>query len=146
MKEQVKTIKKSKTISIVVGVISAMFSYYFVQKIFFKKDVASEIKIAAIELNKQTPILIDEFSRLDSASTKGNTNFMYHYSLIGIEKEEVNIDTINKYIRPGIIENVKNSPELKFYRDHNITMDYKYYDENGAFVMEISVTPELYKK
>ena len=97
MKEQVKTIKNSKTIGIVVGVISAVFSYYAVQKIFFKKDVASEIQTAALELNKQTPILIDEFSRLDSASTKGKTNFMYYYSLIGIEKAEVNIDTINKY-------------------------------------------------
>jgi len=146
MKEQGKTIKNSKTVGVIVGLIAAAFSYYFVQKVVFKKDIASEIKTAAIEVNKQTPILIDEFSRLDSASTKGKTNFIYHYSLIGIEKSEVNIDTINKYIRPNIIDNVKNSPELKFYRDHNITMDYKYYDKNGAFVMTISVTPELYKK
>ncbi|WP_147678337.1 hypothetical protein [Algibacter pacificus] len=146
MKEQVKTSKNSKTIGIIVGIISAVFSYYFVKKVLLKTDIETELKSAAIELNKQTPLFIDEFSRLDSASTKGKTNFIYHYALIGIEKSEVNIDTVNKYIRPGIIENVTNSPELKFYRDHNITMDYRYYDENGDFVMEISVTPEHYRK
>ena len=56
----------------------------------------------------------------------------------------VNLDTVNKYIRPNIIENVKNSPDLKFYRDNNITLDYKYYDKNGKFALEISVTPEIY--
>jgi hypothetical protein len=106
----------------------------------------TELKNAALELNKQTPMQIDEYSRLDSASTKGKTNFIYHYTLFDLEKSEVNLDTVNKYIRPSIIENVKNSPELKFYRDNEITMDYKYYDRNGVFVTEINVTPELYKK
>ncbi|WP_187294261.1 hypothetical protein [Olleya sp. ITB9] len=56
------------------------------------------------------------------------------------------MDTVNKYIRPNIIENVKNSPDLKTYRDNNISLDYRYYDKNGVFTMEISVTPELYNK
>lgn len=103
------------------------------------------MKKAALELNKQAPMKIDQFSRLDSASTIGKTNFIYYYTLTEIEKSEVNLDTVNKYIRPNIIENVKNSPELKVYRDNNITMDYKYYDKNGKFATEISVTPELYK-
>ena len=88
---------------------------------------------------------IDDYIRLDSASTRGKTNFIYHYTLIDIEKSEVNLDTVNKYIRPDIINNVKNSPELKIYRDNKITMDYKYYDRNGDFALEISVTPEIYE-
>ncbi len=137
--------KKGKTIGIVVGMLAFVLSYLGVQQL-FKKDLETELKNAALELNKQTPMQIDEYSRLDSASTKGKTNFIYHYTLFDLEKSEVNLDTVNKYIRPSIIENVKNSPELKFYRDNEITMDYKYYDRNGVFVTEINVTPELYKK
>ena len=145
MKEQNQTTKKGKTVGIIVGIIASVFAYYTAQKLFFKKDLESELKSTALELNKQTPMQIDQFTRLDSASTKGKTNFIYYYTLIDIEKAEVNLDTVNKYIRPNIIENVKNSPELKTFRDNNIIMDYKYYDKNGDFATEISVTPELYK-
>ncbi|BFP42241.1 hypothetical protein FGF1_30860 [Flavobacteriaceae bacterium GF1] len=136
--------KKGKAIGAIVGTIAFALSYFGVQQL-FKKDLESELKNAALELNKQAPIQIDQFSRLDSASTKGKTNFIYHYTLFDLEKFEVNLDTVNKYIRPNLIENIKNSPELKVYRDNNITMDYEYYDKNGAFVTKISVTPELYK-
>lgn len=136
--------KKGKTIGVIVGMIFFALAYYGAQQL-FKKDLESELKKAALELNKQAPMKIDQFSRLDSASTIGKTNFIYYYTLTEIEKSEVNLDTVNKYIRPNIIENVKNSPELKVYRDNNITMDYKYYDKNGKFATEISVTPELYK-
>ena len=136
--------KKGKTIRMVVGIIAFSLSYYGVQQL-FKKDLESELKNASRELNRQTPIQIDEYSRLDSASTKGKTNFIYHYTLFDLEKSEVNLDTVNKYIKPNLIENIKNTPELKVYRDNNITMDYKYYDKNGVFVTKISVTPELYK-
>lgn len=136
--------KKRKITGTIVGMIVFALTYYGVQQL-FKKDLESELKSATLELNKQTPIKIDQYSRLDSASTIGKTNFIYYYTLIDIEKAEVNLDTVNKYIRPNIIQNVKSSPELKIFRDNNITMDYKYYDKNGEFAIEISVTPQLYK-
>ncbi|AUC75440.1 hypothetical protein [Olleya sp. Bg11-27] len=136
---------KSNIIGITVGVIVFIISFYAVKQL-FTKDIATELKNVAIEMNKQTPIAIDQYTRLDSASSKGKINFIYHYTLLDMTKSEVNIDTANKYIRPNIIQSVKNSPELKTYRDNNITLDYKYYDKTGAFTMEISVTPELYNK
>lgn len=137
--------KKGKVIGTIVGMITFALSYYGVQQL-FKKDLVTELKEAAAELNEQSPIQIDQFTRLDSASTIGNTNLIYYYTLVEIEKSEVNLDTVNKYIRPGIIENVKNNPDLKMYRDNDITMDYKYFDKKGEFTLEISVTPELYQK
>lgn len=139
--------KESKTgtiVGIVVGAIFFALSFYAAQQL-FKPDLEAELKEIAMELNKQTPMQIDPYVRLDSAASKGKTNFTYYYTLIDMDKTEVNLDTVNKYIRPEIIENVKNSPELKVYRDNSITMDYKYYDRNREFVTEVSVTPELYK-
>lgn len=109
MKNNNQTTKKGRTIQIIVAIIAAVFTYYITQKLFIKKDLASELKTIALEMNKKTPIQIDQFSRLDSASSKGKTNFIYHYTLIDIEKSEVNVDTVNKYIRTNIIEKVKNS-------------------------------------
>ncbi|MBO3099960.1 hypothetical protein [Gelidibacter pelagius] len=142
--EQNKPTKKVKTIGIIVGAIAFAISYYGVQQ-FFKSDLELNLKKVATEFNKKGPQQIDQYTRLDSVSSIGKTNFIYHYTLIDIEKSEVNLDTANKYVRPSIIENIKTSPELKIYRDNNITMDYKYYDKNGDFVIDISVTPEIYK-
>ncbi|CAM1334652.1 hypothetical protein [Tenacibaculum aestuariivivum] len=143
MNKQEET-KKRKTIKIIIGVIFFALAYYGTQKL-FKKNLELDLKSVALELNKQTPMKIDQFSILDSASAIGKTNLIYYYTLSEVKKTEVNIDTVNKYIRPNIIENVKNSTDLKIYRDNNITLDYKYYDKNGEFITEISVTPKLYK-
>lgn len=137
--------KKGTVVGSIVGLVFFALSFYGVQQ-FFKPDMAEELKEVAIELNKQTPMQIDEFVRLDSASSKGKNNFIYHYTLVAAEKQEVDLDTVNKYIRPGIIENVKTHPDLKIFRDNQITMDYRYYDRKGDFVTEISVTPDLYKQ
>jgi len=141
---QDKKSTRGNTIGLIVGIIVFAISFYGIQQ-FFKEDLETELKKAATELNKETPLNIDQYTRLDSASTKGKTNLIYYYTLFEMEKSEVNLDTVNKYIRPGIIENVKNSPDLKTFRDNNITMDYKYYDKNGDFTTEISVTPDLYQ-
>ncbi|TXE10743.1 hypothetical protein ES711_02215 [Gelidibacter salicanalis] len=142
--EPEKQKSKGKVVGIVVGLIAFAISYYAVQQ-FFKPDLEAELKEAAVQLNKQAPLQVDQFVRLDSAASKGTTNFMYYYTLIDIDKSEVNVDTINKYIKPDLIENIKTHPDLKIYRDHNITMEYKYYDKNGEFATAISVTPDLYK-
>ena len=135
---------KRKTLGMITGVVFFAIAYYGTKQ-FFKKDFESVLKNAALELNKQTPMQIDQYSRLDSASTIGKTNFVYHYTLNDIVKSEVNIDTVDKYIRPNIIENVKSNPDLKVFRDNNVTLDYKYYDKNGEFALDVSVTPELYR-
>jgi len=142
--------KKEKTAKgwakeIIIAIVVFALSYYGVKHL-FNNDMEAELKTAAIELNKQTPMQIDQHSRLDSVSSIGKTNFIYYYTFIKIEKAEVNLDTVYKYIRPNIIENVKKSPDLKVLRDNDVIIDYKYYDKNGENVMEISVTPELYNK
>ena len=136
--------KKSKLISIVVGLVAFALAYYGIMGL-SKNDFEDEMKNAAIELNKKLPLKVDEFSRLDSAATKSKSNFTYYYTLINIEKSEVYPDSVYKYMKPGIIENIKTSPDLKMYRDNDITMNYLYYDRNGEFAVEISVPPQLYK-
>lgn len=137
--------KKATMVGLGVGAVFFMLFFYGAQQL-FKPDMEAELKEVALDLNKQTPMLIDEYVRLDSAGSKGKTNIIYYYTLFDMEKSEVDLDTMNKYIRPGIIENVKTHPDLKVFRDNKITMDYNYYDRNGDFVTEISVTPELYNK
>ncbi|GAB2766053.1 hypothetical protein [Salinimicrobium soli] len=136
--------KKGNILGFAVGAIAFALTFYGVQQ-FFKPDLEKELKEVAVEINKQSPMQVDASTRLDSASSVGKTNVVYYYTLVEMERSEVNLDTVNKYVRPGIIENVKTHPDLKYFRDNNITLDYNYYDKNGEFITEISVTPDLYK-
>jgi len=143
-----KTVEKSKTQKILrtgAFIITFALSYFGVQYFFFNPGTIEEqMKDAAVEINKISPKMMDEYSRLDSATTIADKTFKYHYTLINMTKEEVHIDVLTKFIRPEIIENARNSPELKIFRDNKITVSYNYYDKNGEFITNIDVTPELY--
>jgi len=129
MKHKEEKSKKSKMLGIAIGIVAFALSYYGVQQL-MKPNIEAELKNAAVELNKRTPMQIDQYTRLDSAASNGKKTFIYYYTLVEIEKSEVNLDTVNKYIRPD---------------DNKITLDYMYYDKNGNFVMEIEVNPDMYK-
>ncbi len=143
-----KTVGKSKTQKILrIGafIITFALSYFAVQYFFFNPGTIEEqLKDAAVEINKISPKMMDEYSRLDSATTIADKTFKYHYTLINMTKEEVHIDILTRFIRPEIIENARNSPELKIFRENKITLSYNYYDKNGEFITNIDVTPELY--
>ena len=117
-----------------------------ITQIFFNPSIDKILLRAAEEANASFPMQVDQYLRVDSASVSDRKTFQYHYTLIDMEKSEVNIDTVNKYIRPEVINNVKTNPDLKFFRKKKVTMDYRYYDKNGEPVYTITVTPDMYNK
>ena len=139
--------KKSKRLAAIAGVTASVIASFVVQQIFFKTPSVDELLAkTAIELNKTCPVAVDEYSRLDSAVALPERSFQYYYTLINLSKSEVNIDTVKKYVEPTIIDNIRKSPELKYFRDNNTTMIYTYYDNKGEFVHQLSVTPDMYKE
>jgi hypothetical protein len=137
--------KKGKIIGAIVGIVIFGLTYFAVQQIFFKPASFNNAMMeAASELNKSCPIMVDQDTRLDNAIALPDNVFQYNYTLVNLNKSEVNIDTVKKYVEPGLINNVKTNPDLKMYRDNKITMAYNYRDKNGVFVLKISVTPDKY--
>ncbi len=136
--------KKVKTlVSVIVG-IAVMFG---VQHFFFKPPSFDKVMMeAASELNKTCPIMVDQYTRLDNAVALPDNSFQYNYTLVDIAQSEVNLDTVRKYIEPGIINNVKTNPDLKIYRDNKTTFIYYYKDKDGVFVFKLNVTPEMYEQ
>ncbi|MFH6998822.1 zinc-ribbon domain-containing protein [Flavobacterium sp. FlaQc-57] len=101
---------------------------------------------AANEINKNCPMNVDQNTTLKNAVALPDKTFQYNYVLVGITKANVKIDTVRKYIFPRILEEVKNNPQLKSFRDNKITIKYNYTDANGQFVTEYVVKPEMYEK
>ena len=138
--------KKNQLLGSVVGIVITGLTYFAVQQIFFKAPSFDKMMMMeASEFNKTCPIMIDQLTRLDNAIAMPNKTFQYNYTLIGIDKSQVIIDTLKKYLEPGILNNVKTNPDLEKQREHNTTMVYYYKDEHGEFVHKYIVTPDMYE-
>lgn len=137
--------KMKMTIGSIAGMLAFGLMYFMVQQLFFKPVSFDKAMMeTASEINKACPVMIDQETRLDNAIALPGNVFQYNYTLVNMEKSEVNLDTVKKYVEPGLIDNVKTNPDLKIFRDNKVTMAYDYKDRNGEFVLRISVTPDLY--
>jgi hypothetical protein len=99
---------------------------------------------AASELNKTCPIMIDKETRLDNALALPGNVFQYNYTLVNAIKDSIDIASFEEYMKPLITNMVKTNPDLKLYRDNEVTMTYYYKDMNGVFIAKISITKDLY--
>ncbi|WP_268225387.1 hypothetical protein [Sinomicrobium oceani] len=141
--------KSGKTKGIIVFVMAFVIAFvlaFLVSRNYFgNHNTDAELIEIVKEMNKQTPMRVDEMTRLDSVAASGSSGIVYYYTLPDTEISEINADTINKYVRPVILDNVKNNPGLEPLRKKKVTMDYRYYDKKGEFIEEVSVHPDLYR-
>lgn len=113
---------------------------------FFKTSTYnSELMEIASELNRTCPFMVDAETRLDNAIVLPNNVFQYDYTLINTDKESVNIDEARKYLEPTMVNLIKTNPDMKYFRDNKITINYSYKDKNGIFLLTISIRPEQYQ-
>ncbi|MGD1319377.1 hypothetical protein [Chryseobacterium sp. 2R14A] len=115
-----------------------------------KEDIAGkELKEAAANMNKMTPQLLSEGVRLDSVSATENKTLKYCYTLTDDVKEDLKPEEINDYksaAKEEALKSIKNSPDMKNFRDNNVTLKYVYYDKNGKPTTDFSVSPSEYKE
>ena len=135
--------RRNASIGAAIGVSIAMaITSLFTQSNYLSdKDLLKEVQKG----NSICPIIVDEFTRIDSFSMPKSKTFMQHGTAIGIVKEEANLDTIRKYIEPSLLENTRTNPQLKPARNSKVTFIYSFNDMNGEVFYEYIVTPEMYK-
>jgi len=138
--------QKTKLIGSIAGAVIFILASWGVRQVFFKQPSIDKVLMeAASEINKTLPIMVDQYTRLDNTIALPDKSLQYNYTLVELTAEEVNVDTIKKYMEPTIINTVRTSPDLKIYRENKVTMIYNYKDKNGVFVYKLSVTPDMYQ-
>ncbi|MCF8449680.1 MAG: hypothetical protein K9G49_07380 [Taibaiella sp.] len=141
-----KPFDKAKIVGTITGIVVFTLTSYGVRKLMFSPpSYDKQLVMAANEINKVCPIMVDASTQLNNAIALPGNAFQYNYTIIDIEKAEVNLDTVKKYLEPGIISNVKNSAEMKIQREHKTTIIYNYKDKNGVDIYKLTVTPDMYK-
>lgn len=100
------------------------------------------------ELNKTTPYMIDKNTRLDNSIVKPGKTISYNYSVIGYSEEELKATftaEVIEYQKGLLVNSVKTLPELQFFRDNEINLEYVYKTESGAHLATIKIPYSLYK-
>lgn len=137
--------KKARITQIIIAIVAFTVAYFGAQKLFFKEDhLTKEMETFAAGINEKCPVKVDKYAVLDSVTVLDKNIFQYNYTLVDVVKAEVNLDTANKYIKPGLIDQAKTKPYLKPFRDQKVIFNHHYFDKNGEFITDIRITPEIY--
>ncbi|MGE4514838.1 MAG: hypothetical protein AB7E26_13660 [Chryseobacterium sp.] len=113
-----------------------------------EKTIDDDLKEVAANINKTTPQNLADGVRLDSVSAQPGKIFKYNYTLTDDVKESVTPEQIEAFkasAKEGALRVVKTSPDIKEFRDNDVTMVYTYYDKNGKPTTDFKITPEEYK-
>jgi hypothetical protein len=105
----------------------------------------AKLMIVAEEVNKACPVVVDKETRLDNAVALPENTFQYNYTLVNVEKSDIDTVGFKATMDPLILNQLKTNPQMKFFRDNKVTMNYLYKDKNGVFVSLISVSPDEYE-
>ena len=100
-------------------------------------------ELASEQVNKQCPITVDEMTRMDSTTYSGKDNtFTYFYTLSG----QADDPTMSEQLKKSLPETIKNTEEMKVYRESDVTIKYIYLSgKTQEELMQVTVTPEMYK-
>lgn len=137
--------KKALPIKTTIGFAVGFIVFYFASKFLFSPSFEKEFSKNIFKMNKNCPMVVDEFVTLDSITQIDAKTVQYNHTLVQFTKAEVNLDTVNKYIFSAVLENIKTNPDLKQFRENNVSFNYLYNDKEGIFIYTYKVNPEMYK-
>lgn len=138
--------KKKLNFKTIIGLVVGLSIAILVQQYFFKPpSFDKQMMSVASELNKTCPIMVDAETQLDNAVALPDKTFQYNYTLINMDKDSIDIVRLEEYLKPVILNTIKTNPDLKSFRDNNVTMSYNYKDKNSNHILKLTFTPEQYK-
>lgn len=105
-----------------------------------QKDLAR----IAEEINEKCPQMLDSETRIEGIEVKDPNTLIYHYTLIHIEKKNVDTNQFYRMLWPGIISNIKTSIEMKKLRENNTLIEYLYLDKSKDTIYLFRIGPEKY--
>lgn len=140
------TSNKAKIMGVLIGSIVSGFTYWGVQQLFFSPpSLDKQLMAVANEINKTCPLMVDSETQMDNSVALPDNVFQYNYTLLTIEKAMVDTVDFKNYMETNIVNQVKTNPQMKFFRDRKVTMNYLYKDRNGEYISLISVSADEYE-
>lgn len=105
------------------------------------RSLASNLALenVALQINKETPKMIDEITRLDKATAGPGKLLTVHVTITSLKADEIDRDVWNAEVAPTLKAGILASPLADKLR-RGATITYKYSGSDGILIDEISVT------
>ncbi|TGK86865.1 hypothetical protein EHQ24_04495 [Leptospira noumeaensis] len=115
-------------------------------RIFWSKNSSFEdlLRQTANDINRNCPQTIDKDTRLDNVAIFPNKRFQYNYSIIAYSASEIDIQALEKNLYPVILNTIKSSPDMKLFRENEVTLVYSYRDKMGNYIFSMEFKPNDY--
>lgn len=137
---------KHMTVFAFVAVLGSLVGCGDVARGFVDKSVELELVQVANELNKNAPMMVDQETRLDTTMAGPGKKLTYHYTLVNLTTEDIDIGELRAFMTTQIVNHVATHSDMQTLRDHRVTFAYSYKDKNGVHLTTIQVTPKDYGK
>lgn len=95
-------------------------------------------------MNKNCPLIIDEYTRLDSVTLPKKNILQSNYTLTSQKIIETDINSFNEILKPEIIKHIKSDKDSEFIRKNKPKIIYKYFDKESKFITDIVILPNEY--
>lgn len=106
------------------------------------RSVESQLKEIAKGANKQCPKALDDFTRLDSCAVFPNKHYKYYQTITGVEITDTTL--VKDQMLPVIIKTIRVTPDMRFFRENSVTLEYQYNDGSGRYLFTIVAEPQDY--
>lgn len=92
------------------------------------------------KVNRNMPKMLDSETRLDSTTVENDT-ITYHHTLINTTKDrsELDFDTIKTTMIEKAQNNLNTNPDMKDYRENNISVHYIFKDKDKNKVFDYTI-------
>lgn len=104
-----------------------------------------ELSQIADQINEECPKMLDSETRFDGIDVKEPNTLVYRYTLVNLVTQNIDTSEFYRAMWPGLISNIKVSPEMKKLRENNTSIEYFYGDKSGKPVYTFKIEPEDYK-
>ncbi|MBL7725724.1 MAG: hypothetical protein JNK27_16385 [Chitinophagaceae bacterium] len=138
--------QKSTGFRIVLGIIIFAFISAVLKIAFYKSPTTlnDDMIKTANEINSHAPFIVDSTTRLDRVEALPGNIFQYNYTLLNLDKSQIDTNLLRTSGHQSIIEQIKGDPKASIFKDNNIVIQAKYVDKEGKYVGTISIHPSEY--
>ncbi len=101
--------------------------------------IESELSLAADQVTRGAPKMVDAQTRLDGAVAGPGLKFTYLYTLPNIESTKVAPGIFDAKVAPNVTNSACKSVSLKYFFDHNVSVFYDFRGKDGLQVGSVEV-------
>lgn len=104
-----------------------------------EQELIKGFETAARQINQNTPIMVDEVTRMDNATVGPGARVTYHCTFIKYSSDDIDLTKLHTNLRPIVKDRVCNNKDMKQSLQYGGIYTYTYYGNDGEFLSSFDI-------